>query len=192
MDTKISLTTAMDKEKFRILRSCDGKEFKVSKSIVMQSLLLANLLDLEEDGRTDIISLSKEEGIIDVIPLPEVDGITLEKIIGFLSMYIEESFQQFTAEEKKKQCDDCFAKYDIYDFLTLASAANYLGVQVVLDEACQRSADLIKNKSVEWMRKVFRIDNDYTPQEEQDVRNKHIWTYEGLDPDDDEEDAMIA
>ncbi|XP_051130223.1 SKP1-like protein 10 [Andrographis paniculata] len=145
MDIETSLTTAIDKETFRILRSSDGKEFNVSKSIVMQSSLLANLLDLEKD---DIISLPKEEGKIDVIPLPEVDGITLERVIGFLKIYLEESFQQFNDEEKKKQCDDFFVKFNIYDFLALASAANYLGVQVVLDEACQRSADLMKNKSV--------------------------------------------
>ncbi|XP_051152547.1 SKP1-like protein 10 [Andrographis paniculata] len=125
-----------------------------------------------------------------VIPLPEVDGVTLERIIGFLKIYTEESFQQFTVQEKKKRCDEFFANCKFNDFLTLASASNYMGAQVVLDEACQRTADMMKNKSVAWVRKNFGIKNNFTPEEEEAMREKHEWAYEGVDPDDDEEDII--
>ncbi|XP_051116834.1 SKP1-like protein 10 [Andrographis paniculata] len=141
IDKETSSSTIMNKEKFRTLRSSDGKEFKICKAVARQLSLIANLFDLEEDDK-NIICLFE----IDIIPLPEVDGLTLDKIIGFLNMYTEESFQKFTNEEKKKHCDDFFANCKIHDFFTLASAANYLGAQVVLDEACQRLADAMKNK----------------------------------------------
>ncbi|XP_051121651.1 SKP1-like protein 12 [Andrographis paniculata] len=171
-------STAIDKQEFRTLRSCDGKEFKISKSIALQLSLVSNLLDLEEEGKTDII------------PLPKVDGINLDRVIGFLNMYTEESFKKLTTTEKKKRCDDFFANCKIHDFLALASAANYLGAQLVLDEACQRSADAMKNKSVAWVRKVFGVENDFTSAEEQALKNKHEWAYEGVDPDDDNEEDM--
>ncbi|KAG4214091.1 hypothetical protein ERO13_A01G100100v2 [Gossypium hirsutum] len=37
---------------------------------------------------------------------------------------------------------------------------------------------------VEYVRKVFGIENDYTPEEEAELRKQNEWAFEDLDPDD--------
>ncbi|TYI42710.1 hypothetical protein ES332_A01G117800v1 [Gossypium tomentosum] len=63
-------------------------------------------------------------------------------------------------------------------------AANYLDAKDLLEMLTQAVADRIKNKSVEYVRKVFGIENDYTPEEEAELRKQNEWAFEDLDPDD--------
>ncbi|KAI8554029.1 hypothetical protein RHMOL_Rhmol05G0065500 [Rhododendron molle] len=51
-------------------------------------------------------------------------------------------------------------------------AANYLNIKSLLDSASQTVADMIKGKSPEEIRKTFNIKNDFTPEEEEEVRRK--------------------
>ncbi|XP_051121653.1 SKP1-like protein 12 [Andrographis paniculata] len=154
------------------LRSSDGKEFEISRIVAQQSSTIMNLLDLKEESNTD------------VIPIPEVDGSTLEKLIELMSNHTEKSFKYLGVKERKEFYNDFFANLKIRDVLNFGLAANYLGVQVIFDEACQKMADMIKNKSVEWVRKVFEIKNDFTSEEEVDLKKENKWAYEGVDPED--------
>lgn len=45
--------------------------------------------------------------------------------------------------------------------------SNYLEIKPLLELACAKAASLIKNKSIEEIRKFFKIENDFTPEEEQ-------------------------
>ena len=49
----------------------------------------------------------------------------------------------------------------------LIMASNYLDIKHLLEFACAKVASLIKNKSIEEIRKFFNIENDFTPEEEQ-------------------------
>ena len=44
-------------------------------------------------------------------------------------------------------------------------------------------ADRIKNKSVEYVRRFFGIESDYTPQEEAQLREEFAWAFEDVDED---------
>ncbi|XP_051113155.1 SKP1-like protein 12 [Andrographis paniculata] len=154
------------------LRSSDGKELKIFRIVAQQSSTIMNLLDLEEESNTD------------VIPVSEVDGSTLEKLIELMNNHTEKSFNYLGVKERKKFYNDFFANWKILDVLNFGLVANYLGVQVIFDEACQKMADMIKSKSVEWVRKVFEIKNDFTPEEEEDLKKENKWAYERGDLDD--------
>jgi S-phase kinase-associated protein 1 len=39
-------------------------------------------------------------------------------------------------------------------------------------------ADMMKGKSVEEIRKMFNIKNDFTPEEEEEVRKENQWAFE--------------
>ncbi|KAM0012217.1 putative SKP1/BTB/POZ domain superfamily, SKP1 component, dimerization [Helianthus debilis subsp. tardiflorus] len=48
----------------------------------------------------------------------------------------------------------------------------------LLDAFCERVADLIKDKKVVEVREIFGIVNDFTPEEEQALRDEHPWAFE--------------
>lgn len=64
----------------------------------------------------------------------------------------------------------------IYWFLF--QAANYLNIKNLLDLTCQTVADMIKGKTPEEIRKTFNIKNDFTPEEEEEVRRENQWAFE--------------
>ena len=57
-------------------------------------------------------------------------------------------------------------------------AANYLNIKELLDLTCQTVADMIKNKTPEEIRRIFNIVNDFTPEEEEEVRKENQWAFE--------------
>ncbi|CAK9153977.1 unnamed protein product [Ilex paraguariensis] len=62
--------------------------------------------------------------------------------------------------------------------LTCQTAANYLNIKSLLDLTCQTVADMFKGKTPEEIRKTFNIENDFTPEEEEEVRRENAWTFE--------------
>lgn len=57
-------------------------------------------------------------------------------------------------------------------------AANYLNIKSLLDLTCQTVADMIKGRTPEEIRKTFNIRNDFTPEEEEEVRRENQWAFE--------------
>ena len=64
------------------------------------------------------------------------------------------------------------------DIWHLFQAANYLNIKSLLDLTCQTVADMIKGKTPEEIRKTFNIKNDFTPEEEEEVRRENQWAFE--------------
>lgn len=62
--------------------------------------------------------------------------------------------------------------------LWFTQAANYLNIKGLLDLTCQTVADMIKGKTPEEIRKTFNIKNDFTPEEEEEVRRENQWAFE--------------
>ncbi|KAK8601351.1 hypothetical protein V6N12_051188 [Hibiscus sabdariffa] len=60
----------------------------------------------------------------------------------------------------------------------LSKAANYLNIKSLLDLTCQIVADIIKGKMPEEIRKTFNNKNDFTPEEEEEVRRENQWAFE--------------
>ena len=63
----------------------------------------------------------------------------------------------------------------LYGFL---QAANYVDNKKLLDLTCQTVADMITGKTPEEIRKIFKIKNDFTPEEEEEVRPENQWASE--------------
>nr|XP_028954829.1 SKP1-like protein 11 [Malus domestica] len=53
-----------------------------------------------------------------------------------------------------------------------------LHVDLLLEVLNQTVADRIKNKNVEHMRKLFGVESDYTPEEEQKLCEEYAWAFE--------------
>ncbi|KAL6842371.1 hypothetical protein ACP4OV_027798 [Aristida adscensionis] len=57
-------------------------------------------------------------------------------------------------------------------------AANYLGIEDLIDLGCTAVADKMRGKQPEEIRKTFDIENDYTPEQEAEVRKENAWAFE--------------
>ncbi|KAI3944996.1 hypothetical protein MKX01_028378 [Papaver californicum] len=60
---------------------------------------------------------------------------------------------------------------------SLIMAANYLNIKNLLDLTCRTVADMIKGKTPEEIRQTFNIKNDFTPEEEEEVRKENQWAF---------------
>lgn len=68
-----------------------------------------------------------------------------------------------------------FVAIDQEVLFELILAANYMDVKPLLDLTCASVASMIKGKTPEEIRKHFNIINDFTPDEEEKVREENRW-----------------
>lgn len=52
-------------------------------------------------------------------------------------------------------------------------AANYLNIKDLFDLGCQTVADTITDKNTDEIRALFGIRNDFTPEEEEEIRQQN-------------------
>ena len=87
-------------------------------------------------------------------------------------------------ENKEKRPDDIpvwdqeFLKADQGTLFELILAADYLDIKGLLDVTCKTVANMIKGKTPEEIRKTFNIKNDFTEEEEAQVRKENQWCEE--------------
>lgn len=74
--------------------------------------------------------------------------------------------------EKKFVTDNCPDNVILFNVIL---AANFLDIKDLLDCTTQCVAEQVKGKSPEELRQIFNIKNDFTPEEEEQVRKEHEW-----------------
>lgn len=128
------------------------------------------------------------EDMDDVIPLPNiVKGEILKKIIDYCEYHHNNRAEEI---EKPlfKSLSEVINKWDI-DYIQLSKeqlmeltmAANYIYCEDLLKLCCAAIADKIKDLNVEQMREFFNIENDFTPEEEQQIKEQNKWMCEDDD-----------
>jgi S-phase kinase-associated protein 1 len=60
----------------------------------------------------------------------------------------------------------------------MVNAANYMEIKPLVDLTCATVASLIKGKTPEEIRKTFSITNDFTAEEEDQIREENKWCEE--------------
>ncbi|KAF5764373.1 putative S-phase kinase-associated protein [Helianthus annuus] len=155
----------MSSSKTIVLRSSDGETFEVDEAVAVESQTIKHMI---EDGCADTS-----------IPLPNVTSKILSKVIEYCKKHVETpNADEKVAEEDLKSFDADFVKVDQSTLFDLILAANYLNIKSLLDLTCQTVADMIKGKTPEEIRKTFNIKNDFTPEEEEEVRRENAWAFE--------------
>ncbi|CAB4299582.1 unnamed protein product [Prunus armeniaca] len=146
------------------LKSDDGEIFEVEEAVAMQSQTIRHMV---EDDCAD-----------GPIPLPNVASNILAKVIEYCKKKHEEDADGEKNKEDIKNWDAAFVKVDQSTLFDLILAANYLNIKSLLDLTCQTVADMIKGNTPEEIREIFNIKNDFTPEEEQEIRNENRWAFE--------------
>lgn len=87
------------------------------------------------------------------------------------------------ADSRKKstdieEWDQKFMQVDQEMLFEIILAANYLDIKALLDVGCKTVANMIKGKTPDEIRKTFNIQNDFTPEEEEQIRRENEWAEE--------------
>jgi len=148
-----------------ILKSSDGDTFVIAKAVAMKSQTVKNLIE----------DVGEDTGI----PISEVTGRILAKVIEYCKKHVEvESSDGNPSKDELKKWDAEFVNVDKPTLFDLIMAANYLDIKSLLDLTCMTVADMIKGKTPEEIRKTFNIENDFTTEEEEELRCENQWAFE--------------
>ena len=155
------------------LISSDGQSISVQENIVRMSQTLNQMLD--DLGLEDM-----DNGI----PLTNVTSPILEKVVEWCTHHKDDPPPAEDDDSRAKRTDDIsawdssFCKVEQSVLFELILAANYLDIKGLLDLCCKTVANMIKGKTPEQIRTTFNIKNDFTPEEEEQVRKENEWCEE--------------
>ena len=121
------------------------------------------------------------------VPLPNVSARILAKVIEYCTEHVKAETSKTAGkddagkakiDEELKSWDTEFCKVDQGTLFELILAANYLNMKPLLDLTCLTVANMIKGKTPDEIRATFNIENDFTPEEEEECRRENSWAFD--------------
>lgn len=160
------------------LKSSDNEIFEVEQKVIEQSETIKKMI---EDGAAT-----------GEIPL-QVSSKTLAKVLEWCKQRQHKTVENENDDNKGKRkkerdedddikewenkfSDELKADKDVLFDLLLAS--NYLDLPALLSFLCQLVADMVAGKMPEEIRRMFNIENDFTPEEEKAITAEHGWAFQ--------------
>ena len=152
----------------------EGKEFTLSKkSCELSELLKSAINDYPQETS---------------FPLNDLDEKNAELIKEFLSHYNGEAPKEIEkpiqSNEMKNLTDEWSStfidKIPLEDLTNLTVAANYMGINSLLDLCCAKVASLCKDKSEDEILKTFKITEKFSEEEKNKIKSENKWIEENL------------
>ncbi|KAL3634333.1 SKP1-like protein 20 [Castilleja foliolosa] len=159
-----------------VLRSSNGELFEVEEAVAVKSQTIKHMIE--------------DDCAYTVIPIPNVTGAILSKVLEYCKRHVDacapasasntddKPSSTAVSDAELKDFDSEFIKVDHSTLFDIILAANYLNIKCLLDLTTQAAADMIEDKTPEEVRKIFNIENDFTPEEEEQVRMENQWAFE--------------
>ncbi|KAG8364419.1 hypothetical protein BUALT_Bualt19G0126800 [Buddleja alternifolia] len=161
-------------QKMIVLESSDGEAFEVEEAVAVESEKIKHMIDNECADTT--------------IQLPNVTSKILAKVIEYCKRHVDAAAAaakdgalpagEKVADDDLKAFDTEFVKVDQDTLFDLIRAAHFLDIKSLLDLTCQTIADMIKGKTPDEIRRYFKVKNEFTPEEEEEVRRENAWAFE--------------
>jgi len=155
------------------LVSSDGEKMQISAKAAQRSQLVKGIIeDYPDDAE---------------VPLNNVKSGILKKIKEYLEHYQDSDPKEIERPLASQNYQDCVEAWD-FEFINvdldlifeIILAANYMDIKPLLELASSKIASIIKGKTPEEIRKTFNIQNDFTPEEEQQIREENQWCMDNL------------
>ena len=154
------------------LQCAEDELIDVNKAHAEHSTLIKGLID---DGGA--------EDPDQPLPIPQVSAAVMNKCMDFVALMQvvgqePEIEQPLPSNDLAQHVDQRYAEYITKDvdqalLFDIVLAANYLDIKPLLKLGSAKIASLIKGKSIEEIRQFFQMDNDFTPEEEQRIREEN-------------------
>lgn len=152
------------------LKSCEGEEFECQAKALKHSKLICNAF--EQDETNDYA---------EPITLPSIKSSILKLVIEWCQHHKNSEFPEPASDvqlnkiEPLSVWDENFLKIEQAALMELILAADYLIIEPLKDMCCKVIASWIPGKSPDQLRKLFNIKNDFTPEEEEQIRKENAW-----------------
>lgn len=151
-----------------------NKEFKVSLEAAKMSLLFRDIL-------------GDAEGKENIIPVTDTSPETLALVLEYMEYHVDHP-AKVLERPLKNPIEELIDEWD-YDFLfrklktenghgplfEVMQAANFLNINDLLDLTCGCVASMIHGKTAEQIREMFKIENDFTKEEEEKIKTENAW-----------------
>ena len=112
------------------------------------------------------------------IPIHNVNYRDLCKVVEYCKYHMND--KETNKDEKKEKEEDKekeispwdrkFCEMPQNELFSLINAVNFLNVKPLLNITCKTVANMTKGKSVEQLRTLFNIKNDFTKEEEDKIK----------------------
>jgi S-phase kinase-associated protein 1 len=151
------------------ITTSDGQDFKLEVRLAKEFETLKGLL--------------LDVGTDQVIPLPNVTGKTLGKMLDFARFHLdkpdlndpEKYRERLEKDSEFKTWYEQFFQIPDSELFELILTSNHLDHKVLLDRCCLQVALSIRGKTPEEIRHRFNIQNDLSPQEEEEIKKENEW-----------------
>ena len=157
-----------------IMISSDGQKFEISVKAAMRSQIM----------KESIMGNNQEEIEFNA---NNIEGDILKKVVEYLEHYeneepkeIERPLPSLNFKECVDEWDYNFIDVDINTIFKIINASNYLNIPPLLELSSAKMASIIKGKTTEEVRQLFGIQNEFTPEEEEQIIEENKWCMENL------------
>ena len=161
-----------EQSKTLLLISTDGIKESISQKAAIRSNYIKMVLDVNPDSIE--------------IPL-KIKGSMLKKIKEYLEHYeniepieIEKPLPSPNLKECVTEWDYNYIDIDLEEVFQLMLDSNYMGIKSLLELSSAKVAGIIKGKTSEEIKQIFNVQNDFTPEEEQQILEQNNWAFENL------------
>ncbi|KAK2654372.1 hypothetical protein Ddye_014228 [Dipteronia dyeriana] len=159
------------------LESSDGPRFDVTEPIAIQMGTVRSFLEENESsGDTDVAARI-------TLPLLNVSSSCLVQIIEYCTKHHQFKVKSAPENEVKDYDSGLLKEWSDDMIREVLLSANYLDMKDLLELTVTGLAERIQNKSPEFIRKFFGIENDFTPEEEAKIRQENSFAFKGIDED---------
>lgn len=152
------------------LVSKEGDTYEVPIEVAKMSKMVETTIEEESDED------------VQEIPLPNVKATVLAKVIEYCTYYKQDPMTPIVTPLKSSKIEEVvqkwyadFVKVEQVLLFELVTAANFMDIKPLLDLTCFAVSVMIKGKSAEEIRKIFNISNDFTAEEQAQVREENKW-----------------
>jgi len=164
-----------EKTVFLIPVEGEEKKVKVKYNVACTSKVLRNMLE-------DMFTGNEKDGEEPMLPVPGVSEATLIKTIEFFEHHLYDQVEEDPPTIKKtlvlSEWDKAFCNVGQDELFHLILAANFLDHKLMLDVTTKTVANMIAGKTPEEIRAHFHIVNDFTPEEEEQIKKENSWCEE--------------
>ncbi|KAJ1703861.1 hypothetical protein LUZ63_003640 [Rhynchospora breviuscula] len=170
-----TITTGNNTSEKTITLKCSDGEFEVPEVVAKVSPTICQII--EDDFADGLILLPDQ-----------ISATTIAKVIEYCVKHASATDASQTEAETEttskvlfgedlENWERHFIDMDPMMLLDLCRVACFLQIKELVDMTAKKIADIITGKSVEEIRQTFKIINDFSPEEEEEIRREHHWAF---------------